>query len=206
MGRGRQRIHSRRRWSLRLSSRTFSEVRRAGIGRARFRSPTCGSGASALYMTNSLGDGAVSVNPYTGTIDGGLRTMAGGQFTFQISGYLAIHTGAAPDVVVDANRSVRDMYAIIRSAPVGRSDYGSDQSWWTGVRNADHPGWADDIQCSQRIWVTASGGGRLAESGCDRRRIDEPRKRSERDHTPVDWWFAAGSERLQALPAVQDAI
>ena len=72
-----------------------------------------------LYMTNSLGDGAVSVNPYTSTIDGGLRTMAGGQFTFQISGYLAIHTGAAPDVVVDANRSVRDMYAIVRSAPVG---------------------------------------------------------------------------------------
>ena len=75
----------------------------------------------ALYMTNSLGDGAVSVNPYTTTIDGGLRTMAGGQYTFQISGYLSIHTGAAPDIVVDANRSVRDMYAIVRSAPVGGS-------------------------------------------------------------------------------------
>lgn len=72
-----------------------------------------------LFMTNSLGDGALSVNPYTSTIDGGLRTMAGGQYTFQISGYLAIQTGAAPDVVVDANRSVRDMYAIIRTAPVG---------------------------------------------------------------------------------------
>ncbi len=73
----------------------------------------------ALYMTNSLGDGGVSFNPYTSTIDGGLRTMAGGQYTFQISGYVAIQSGAAPDIVVDANRSVRDMYALIRTAPVG---------------------------------------------------------------------------------------
>jgi len=72
-----------------------------------------------LFMTNSLGDGAISANAYTSTIDSGLRTMAGGQYTFQISGYLAIQSGAAPDIVVDANRSVRDMYAIIRSAPVG---------------------------------------------------------------------------------------
>jgi hypothetical protein len=72
-----------------------------------------------LYMTNSLGDGPVFVHSYTNTIDSGLRTMAGGQYTFQINGYLAIQTGAAPDIVVDANRSVRDMYAIIRMAPVG---------------------------------------------------------------------------------------
>jgi hypothetical protein len=72
-----------------------------------------------LYMTNSLGAGAVGANQYTGTIDSGLRTMAGGQFSFQITGYLAIQTGAAPNLVVDADRSVRDMYGIVRLAPTG---------------------------------------------------------------------------------------
>jgi hypothetical protein len=73
----------------------------------------------ALYMTNALGDGAVAFNAYTDTIDNGLRTMSGGQYTFQIGGYLAIQSGAAPDIVVDASRSVRDMYAVVRSAPQG---------------------------------------------------------------------------------------
>ncbi|HWF10757.1 MAG TPA: phage tail protein [Bryobacteraceae bacterium] len=72
-----------------------------------------------LYMTNGLGDGAATTNLYTGTIDSGLRTLAGGQFSFQISGYLAIQTGAAPIVIVDADRSVRDMYAVVRIPPAG---------------------------------------------------------------------------------------
>jgi hypothetical protein len=72
-----------------------------------------------LYMTNLLGDGAATANQYTGTIDSGLRTMQGGQFSFQITGYLAIQTGAAPNLVVDADRSVRDMYGILRLPPTG---------------------------------------------------------------------------------------
>ncbi len=72
-----------------------------------------------LYMTNALGDGAVNVNAYTGTIDSGLRTLAGGQYSFQISGYLAIQTGAAPIVIVDANRSVRDIYGIVGTPSAG---------------------------------------------------------------------------------------
>jgi hypothetical protein len=75
--------------------------------------------SAELYMTNVLGDGAVTVNPYTGTIDSGLRTLAGGQYSFQISGYLAIQTGAAPAVIVDADRSVRDIYGIVNTAPAG---------------------------------------------------------------------------------------
>jgi hypothetical protein len=72
-----------------------------------------------LFMTNALGAGAVSVSSYTGTIDRGLRTMAGGQFSFQISGYLAVQTGAAPAIIVDANRSVRDLYGIVGSPAFG---------------------------------------------------------------------------------------
>ena len=70
-------------------------------------------------MTNALGDGAIAVNAYTETIDSGLRTMAGGQYSFQISGYLAIQTAAAPAIVVDADRCVRDIFAIVNVAPDG---------------------------------------------------------------------------------------
>ncbi|MGA2711993.1 MAG: phage tail protein [Bryobacteraceae bacterium] len=72
-----------------------------------------------LYMTNSLGDGAITANSYTGTIDTGLRTMAGGQFSFQISGYLAVQTVAAPIVIVDADRSVRDIDGIVTTPATG---------------------------------------------------------------------------------------
>jgi hypothetical protein len=72
-----------------------------------------------LYMTNALGDGAVAVQPLTSTNDVGLRTLSGGQFSFQIAGYLAIQTSAAPAVIVDADRSARDVYAILAIPPSG---------------------------------------------------------------------------------------
>ncbi|HWE52412.1 MAG TPA: phage tail protein [Bryobacteraceae bacterium] len=72
-----------------------------------------------LFMTNALGPGAASVTSYTGTIGSGLRTMAGGQFSLQISGFLAVQTGAAPAIIVDASRSVRDIYALVGSAANG---------------------------------------------------------------------------------------
>ena len=75
--------------------------------------------SAELFMTNTLGAGAVTINAYTGTLDDGLRTMAGGQYSFQITGYLAIQTGAAPAIIVDANRSVRDIYAILSQPAAG---------------------------------------------------------------------------------------
>jgi hypothetical protein len=70
-----------------------------------------------LFMTNSLGDGAVSTICLTNTQDNGLRTLGGGQFSFQVAGYLAIQTGAAPDVIVDVNRVVGEIYAVLRTPP-----------------------------------------------------------------------------------------
>ena len=75
--------------------------------------------STELSMTNALGAGPAAANTYTNTIDSGLRTMAGGQFSFQVSGYLAIQTNAAPLIVVDANRSVRDIFGIVGTAPTG---------------------------------------------------------------------------------------
>ncbi len=75
--------------------------------------------SAELYMTNALGSGAVAVNPYTATVDSGLRTLGGGQYSFQITGYLAIQTNAAPGVIVDSDRSVRDVYGVVGTAPTG---------------------------------------------------------------------------------------
>jgi hypothetical protein len=75
--------------------------------------------SAQLFMTNSLGDGAVSTIALTSTNDNGLRTLGGGQFSFQIAGYLAIQTGAAPDVIVDVNRVVGEIYAVLRTPSSG---------------------------------------------------------------------------------------
>ena len=75
--------------------------------------------SAELYMTNAFGAGATTVNSYTSTIDSGLRTLAGGQYSFQITGYLAIQTNAAPAMIVDRDCSVRDIYGIVNTAPTG---------------------------------------------------------------------------------------
>ena len=91
----------------------------SGDWKYRVALPNVRLASTELYMTNSLGAGAVTVNSYTSTIDSGLRTLAGGQFSFQITGYLAIQTNAAPSIIVDADRSVRDIYGIVNTAPAG---------------------------------------------------------------------------------------
>jgi hypothetical protein len=75
--------------------------------------------SAELFMTNSLGDGAVASIPLTDSNDNGLRTLAGGQYSFQVTGYLAYQTGAAPNVVVDATRVVGSIYGVLRSPSTG---------------------------------------------------------------------------------------
>jgi hypothetical protein len=61
----------------------------------------------------------VGVANFTQTVDDGLRTLSGGQYTITVDGFLAIQDGAAPDLVVDAPHSVRDVFAVVRETPVG---------------------------------------------------------------------------------------
>ncbi len=72
-----------------------------------------------LYMTNFLGAGTVTINQFTGTNESGLRTLAGGQYAFQITGYLAVQTGAAPSIIVDSGQSVRDIYGVLNGGSSG---------------------------------------------------------------------------------------
>jgi hypothetical protein len=73
--------------------------------------------AAEMYVTNARGNGPVATASFTNTVDEGLRTLSGGQISLQIEGFLAIQNDAVPEVIVDAPRSVRDIFATVREAP-----------------------------------------------------------------------------------------
>lgn len=75
--------------------------------------------AAEFYVTNRIGDSPTASNCYTGLSDRGLRTHAGGQFTIQVEGDLAVETSAAPPLIVEANRSVAEIRAVVAQAPAG---------------------------------------------------------------------------------------
>ena len=75
--------------------------------------------SAELFFTNLFGAGPVAVNNFTALRDFGLRTLAGGQFSFQITGFLAIQTGAAPDVLVDRDRCIGNIFATLRAPSIG---------------------------------------------------------------------------------------
>jgi hypothetical protein len=65
-------------------------------------------------VTNSRGSSQVMEKCFTNTIEGGLRTLPGGQYSIQVEGPLAIQTDAAPPMVVETSHSVRDIFAVLR--------------------------------------------------------------------------------------------
>ncbi len=75
--------------------------------------------SAELFVSNSVGAGEAEAICVTQNIDRGLRTLAGGEFSITIDGFLAIEDNAAPDLVVDNQYSVRDVYAVVREQPVG---------------------------------------------------------------------------------------
>jgi hypothetical protein len=69
-----------------------------------------------LFVTNSQGNSPATRICLTGTTDSGIRTLSGGQYSIQVQGYLAISQSAAPALVVESAHSVRDVFAVLRSA------------------------------------------------------------------------------------------
>lgn len=76
-------------------------------------------GAAEMFMTNAFGNGPATMNAYGSATDLGLRTLAGGQISIQVEGYLATQTDAAPPFVVDAAVAARDIFATVNQAPSG---------------------------------------------------------------------------------------
>jgi hypothetical protein len=106
-----------------------AKVAIAAFGRDFFGSPASGGWGMAvllpdarvasaeLFVTNSRGASPVASVSVTGTVDSGLRTCSGGQYSIQVESFLAIENGAAPELVVEATHSVRDIFAVVRLAP-----------------------------------------------------------------------------------------
>ncbi len=75
--------------------------------------------SAELYVTNGKGNSEARVACYTGSVDGGVRTLSGGQFAIQVEGHLAIQNKAAPPIVVQETHAVWDVFAMVNEAPTG---------------------------------------------------------------------------------------
>lgn len=75
--------------------------------------------SAELFVTNSRGNSPTSSLALTDTQDFGLRTLSGGQYSFQVEGFLAVDSSPAPNVVVETAHSVRDVCAVVKQAPAG---------------------------------------------------------------------------------------
>jgi len=81
--------------------------------------PDARIGAADFFVTNLHGNSPAKKVAFTATVDGGLRTLSGGQITIQVEGYLAVETDAAPPYSIEASHAPRDMFAIVQDAPSG---------------------------------------------------------------------------------------
>lgn len=85
----------------------------------RLALPAARVAAAELFFTNSRGDGPATGQSYAMLLEGGLRTMSGGQYTIQYDGVPAVMSSMAPPLVVDARTAVRDVRARMSVAPMG---------------------------------------------------------------------------------------
>ena len=54
-----------------------------------------------------------------GLVDGGIRTLSGGQVSIQVDGPLAVQSNAVPQLSVEAPHAVRDVFANVIEPPTG---------------------------------------------------------------------------------------
>ena len=73
--------------------------------------------AADFYVNNRLGPSPVAYMSYMA--DGGIRTLSGGQYSLQVDGFITVQAQAAPAVIIDATHAVREVTALVRSAPIG---------------------------------------------------------------------------------------
>ena len=75
--------------------------------------------SAELFVTNSRGNSPTGAINLTQSVNYGLRTLSGGQYSFQVQGFLAVDSNPAPNVIVEAAHAVQDVYAVVKQAPVG---------------------------------------------------------------------------------------
>lgn len=75
--------------------------------------------AAEFYVTNAFGNSQTRQTSYTLQPDAGIRTLSGGQFSIQVSGYLATQQDAAPPLLVETSHAVRDVRCAVNQAATG---------------------------------------------------------------------------------------
>ena len=75
--------------------------------------------AAEFYVTNSQGNSESAIQTYTNTLDSGIRTLSGGQYSFQVSGPLAVDSSPAPDVIVESDHAIGEIYAFLGQPATG---------------------------------------------------------------------------------------
>jgi len=75
--------------------------------------------AASLFVRNSRGNSLVSSQAFTQTTAFGLRTLSGGQYSIQYSGFLAIQSDVAPPLIIESAHAVGDVFATVSEAPTG---------------------------------------------------------------------------------------
>jgi len=75
--------------------------------------------SAELFVTNARGNSPTGAINLTQSVDYGMRTLSGGQYSFQVQGFLAVDSNPAPNVVVEAAHAVEDIYAVVKQSPVG---------------------------------------------------------------------------------------
>lgn len=69
--------------------------------------------SAELFVTNQIGNSPTAAICLTHSAGSGLRTLAGGQYSIQVAGYLSVDSNVAPALVTDTLHSVRDVYAVL---------------------------------------------------------------------------------------------
>lgn len=77
--------------------------------------------AADLVFTNIRGHSEAGQLNFCSLADGGLRVLSGGQISIQVGGYLGIQSPAAPPIVVEEGRAIRDIFAVVKEPPVGEA-------------------------------------------------------------------------------------
>lgn len=66
-----------------------------------------------FYVENDRGKSPIYGAYFTHNDDLGLRTLSGGQYSIQVSGYLAVQESTAPALLIEDSHAVRDVYAVL---------------------------------------------------------------------------------------------
>jgi hypothetical protein len=84
-----------------------------------FRLPDARVSTAEFFVTNAFGNSQVQQVCFTQNDNAGLRTLSGGQFSLQVSGYLATQQNATPPLVIESSHAVRDVRASLNQTALG---------------------------------------------------------------------------------------